>query len=57
MRSPTAFQRLHFALTAAGASDRMRDGDVVATAVNIPCRTLNLHLCEAGNSYLNAKHK
>lgn len=23
----------------------------------IPFMTLNLHLCEAGNSYLNAKHK
>lgn len=46
----------HFALTAARAFE-MRDGDVVAIAVNIPFMTLNLHLCKAGNSYLNAKRK
>lgn len=55
--SLAAFQMFHFALMAARAFDRMRDGDVVAIAVNIPFMTLNLHLCEAGNSYLNAKHK
>lgn len=57
MCSLAAFQMLHFPLTAARAFDHRRDGDVVASAVNIPFTTMNLHLCKAGNSYLNAKHK
>lgn len=51
-----SFSNATFSSVASRAFDHTRHGEAVVIAVNIPLTTLNVHLCEAGHAYLDAKH-